>query len=126
MRYIFAVISFVCVLGASPAFAFKCAPDTDGTLAAKVLADPSISVMDVYVRGVSLANHQSMLDLKNRHSGSLMARNIRAKFGASDCAVVPRYKQTMTVLIKAEDDATYSIVGGCEHTAVINHLKKGQ
>ena len=126
MRFVLIVLSCLFVMSASPAFACKCAADTNGSVAAKILADPSISVMDVYVRGVSLANQQSMLDLKNRHSGNLMAQNIRAKFGSSSCAVVPRYKQTMTVLIMAEDDATYSIVGDCDHSAVMNHLNKGQ
>ncbi|NBX67255.1 MAG: hypothetical protein EBQ96_09710 [Proteobacteria bacterium] len=115
---------FVCV--SAPAWACKCTPDTDGSRAAGVLADPSISVLDVYVRAVNYKNGFSMLDLKARHSGSLMAQYVRAKFGGSSCDIRPVVNQTMTVLIKNESNGTYSLVGGCDHAAVMQHLKKGQ
>ena len=110
---------------AIPAWACSCMPDTNGTLAAQTLADPSISVADVYVRGMNMRNGQSMLEIKNIHHGGLMAQNIRAKFDRSSCGVIPQYKQNMTLLIKAENDATYSIVGNCAHDAVMQNMKKG-
>lgn len=120
------LIAALMVMTISPAYACKCTPDTDGSRAAAVFNDPSISVMDVYVRAVNYSKGQSMLDLKNRHSGNLMAQYVRAKFGSSSCDVRPVPNQTMTVLIKNEPDGSYSLVGGCAQSAVMQHLKKGQ
>lgn len=114
------------LLAAAPAHACKCTSDADGSQAAKVLSDPSISVAEVYVRGMNMRNGQSMLDIRNVTHGGLMAQNIRARFSTNSCGVIPQYKKQMTVLIKAEADATYSIVGDCDHSAVMQSLKKGR
>ncbi len=92
-------------------------------LAQKLLADPAVSVADVYVRGMNMHNGQSMLDIKNVSHGGLVAPNIRARFGGVQCPTVPRYKQTMTVLIKAEPDGTYSIMDACSLAAVTKSSK---
>ncbi len=126
MRFALPLLATLAIFAATPAFACSCSPDADGSLAAKVLADPSISVAQVYVRGMNVNNHQSMLDIKAVPHGGLMAQNIRAKFGADSCATIPQYKKTMMVLIRAEEDATYSIVGSCETAAVMQSTKKGQ
>ena len=110
----------------APAYACKCTPDADGSRAAALLADPAISVVDAYVRGMNTRNGQSMLELKKLHHGGLMAQTIRAKFGSNDCAFIPQYKQTMTMLVRAENDGTYSIEGGCGAQAVLQSLGKGQ
>ena len=125
MRALLLIASVFFLLGTAQAMACSCEPDTDGKLAKQTLDNPSVSVVEVYVRGMNMHNHQSMLQLTGRKYGGLMAQNIRAKFGADSCAVVPQYKKNMTVIIKAEDDGTYSIMGDCAHTAVMDYLNKG-
>lgn len=126
MRIALAFTAALFLFAATPAWACKCTPDADGSRAAAVMNDPSLSVVDVYVRAVNPRNHQSMLDIKDRHSGSLMAQYVRAKFGSSSCAVHPLSGRNMTLIIKNEPDGTYSVVGDCEHSAVMQHLKKGR
>lgn len=126
MRIILSLTAALILFAATPAHACKCTPDTDGSRAAAILNDPSLSVMDVYVRAVNYKTGQSMLDLKNRHSGSLMAQYVRAKFATHSCGVRPVPKQTMTVIIKNEPDGSYSLLGDCAHRDVMQHLKKGQ
>ena len=104
----------------TPAHACKCAPDE--TRADAVLADPAISVADVTVRGFNTRNGQSMLQIDNIRHCSLVARDIRAKFAAHSCGVVPNQKK-MTLLIRNESDGTYAIVGECDHSAVMRKLK---
>lgn len=101
-----------------PAFACSCAPDADGSQAAKVLSDPAYSVVDVTVRGYNTHNGQSMLQIDNVRHGGLTARDIRAKFqNSAACGVVPNQKK-MTLLIHNDPDGRYSIGSSCATMAV--------
>lgn len=104
------------------AHACRCAAPEAGQAEA-ILADPSLSYAEVLVRGANPANRQSMLEIKNVKHGGLVANNIRAKFGETSCAVVPVTGQTRTVLIKAEEDATYSIVSDCNYSTVKTYFE---
>ncbi|MBU6235690.1 MAG: hypothetical protein KGQ41_07575 [Alphaproteobacteria bacterium] len=121
MRILLALALTAAVFTATPALACKCMPD-DGTLAQKVMNDPSISVADVLVRAVNTRTHITVMDIKNLHSGGLASTYVRAKYGQSSCDVRPTPGNT-TMLIKNEPDGTYSLVGDCERAAVIQHLK---
>lgn len=110
---------------AAPAFACRCTPDADGARGRALVADPALSVADALVRAINPRNHQSMLEIKNLRSGGLAAQTIRAKFGSSSCAVVPRTGATATFLIRAEEDGSYSIADSCDSTAAIGALPAG-
>ncbi|MCB1537366.1 MAG: hypothetical protein H6865_04010 [Rhodospirillales bacterium] len=102
---------------AAPALACECAvgmPDP-------VTTNHAYSLADVTVRGMSMANHQSALAIDTVRRGFLTAQYIRAKFSTGDCGVVPQYQRKMTVLLKAEDDGSYSIAGQCETRAALAH-----
>lgn len=107
---------------ASPAFACSCTPDSNGTQAGRLLSDQNIFLADVTVRGFNMHNRQSALQIDSVRHGGLVARNIRAKFGATSCAIVPNQKK-MTALIRAENDGSYSIADLCDYNAVVNALK---
>lgn len=125
MRKFIPLIAALAVFTAAPAFACKCVPDTDGSQAAKIFADPAVTVADVTVRGYNTHNGQSMLQIDNVRSGGLVAKNIRAKFGTSDCAIIPSQKK-MTLLIHNDEDGRYSIMGDCAHSAVMQSIGKGR
>lgn len=121
MRF-FALIAAAMLFVAPAAFACSCAPDDNGATAAQVLADPAYSVVDVTVRGYNTTNGQSMLQINNVRHGSLVARDIRAKFSQSAaCGVVPSQKQ-MTLLIHNDADGRYSIGNMCAHQAVMKSM----
>lgn len=125
MKKILFTLAALMTLTAAPAYACKCMPDTTGAEAQKILNDPSVSVAKVYVRGMNTRNGQSMLELKETLSGGLMARNFRAKFdNQTSCGVKPNNRQTEIHLIKFEKDGTYSILGDCARTNVLQHLNK--
>jgi len=123
MRFAVFTLVAMAALSATPAYACRCAADPDGARAQAVLADPSISVGTFLVRGANNAIHQSMLETKSVRHGGLVVPTFRARFGATSCAVIPVTGQTRDFLIKAEEDATYSIVGDCESSLVLNYLK---
>lgn len=118
----FLMMTALLVIVSAPAFACSCAPDTDGSQAAKVMADPANSVVDVTVRGYNTANGQSMLQIDNVRSGGLVARDIRAKFSsAASCGVVPNQKK-MTLIVHNDSDGRYSIGNLCDTQAVKTKL----
>ena len=116
------MLSALLLVAASPAFACSCAPDADGSAAARVLADPANSVADVTVRGYNTHNGQSMLQIDNVRHGGLTARDIRAKFtNSAACGVVPNQKK-MTLIIHNDSDGRYSIGNLCDTMAVKKKL----
>ncbi|HEY8964448.1 MAG TPA: hypothetical protein VIN59_08325 [Alphaproteobacteria bacterium] len=122
-RILFTLAAALIVFTAAPAHACKCAPDTTGARAQQILNDPSISVARVYVRGMNVRNGQSMLELRETLSGGLMARNFRAKFGGSSCGFIPSNRTEQIVLVKFEKDGTYSLIGDCARTDVLEYMK---
>mgnify|MGYP000243362113 CR=1 FL=1 len=124
---LFALTAAAVLFAAPAAFACSCAQDVDGSQAARILADPAYSVVDVTVRGYNTTNGQSMLQINNVRHGGLVARDIRAKFNSNGaaCGLIPNQKQ-MTLLIHNDEDGRYSIAGSCAHMAVMKNLKAGQ
>lgn len=121
MRFLLALALLVFL--ATPAHACKCTPDTDGSRAQKVLNDPSISVVDAFIRVINPKTRYAVMDVKQVHSGGLALRYLRAKFGTTSCDVRPVPGQTMTMLIKNEPDGTYSLLGGCAREAILQKMK---
>lgn len=118
----FLMLAALLTFAAAPAFACSCAPDADGSVAARVMADPANSVVDVTVRGFNTSNGQSMLQIDNVRSGGLVARDIRAKFTSSaSCGVVPNQKK-MTLIVHNDADGRYSIGNLCDTQAVLKKL----
>jgi len=112
------MLAALLLVAAGPAYACSCAPDNDGSQAARVLADPTNSVVDVTVRGYNTHNGQSMLQIDNVRHGGLTARDIRAKFkNSAACGVVPNQKK-MTLIIHNDEDGRYSIGDSCSTMAV--------
>lgn len=121
MRIALWVLALILVT-TSPAFACKCTPDTSGDAAKAVLSDPSISVVDAFVRATNPRTRITVMDIKKLHSGGLASSYVRAKYGASSCDAQPM-PGNQILLIKNEPDGTYSLVGDCARSAVIQYLK---
>jgi hypothetical protein len=118
------LMSALATVMATPAFACQCTPDS-GARAGALLADHTVSVTDVTVRGYNNANGYAALQINTIRAGWLTAQSIRARFNNNECPVAMALTP-MTLAVRAENDGSYSVLSGCDQDAIRRALGGAQ
>lgn len=123
MKKTLLALTTLMAISATPAFACKCAYDP--ARAQAIINDQNYAVAEVFVRGMNVRNHQSMLHVvREPIVGGLLVQDFRAHWSGSSCGSTPQYKQNQKVLIHFEADGTYAIQDQCDTESVLQYLQE--